>query len=59
MKDTKTANCQNCGFKEDYEPCEFGLTYFQAEGTCPGCGHDLIDENGKPTKETITFEVKE
>jgi len=42
-----------CGFIDDYEPDEFGLSYYQAVGKCPNCDKDL------KTKENITFKIKE
>jgi len=37
----KTVECKNCGFSDEYEPDEYGLSYYQAVGTCPECGDDL------------------
>jgi hypothetical protein len=36
----QTVSCK-CGFTDEYEPDEFGLSYYQAIGTCPECGADL------------------
>jgi len=36
----QTVSCK-CGFTDEYEPNEFGLSYYQANGTCPRCGADL------------------
>ena len=43
--------CTNCGFEDEYEPDEFGLSYYQANGDCPSCGNDL------GTKEIITVSI--
>ena len=32
--------CKHCGFTDEYEPDEFGLSYYQANGDCPSCGAD-------------------
>lgn len=57
MPNTKTARCTKCDYKEEYEPDEeFGLTFFQTDGSCPLCGADLVDKKGNPTKEV--FEIK-
>ncbi len=40
-----------CGFKDKYEPDEFGLSYYQAVGECPHCGKDL------GTKKTMIFRI--
>lgn len=58
MDKTKMAHCPNCEYIEEYEPDEFGLSYFQAVGTCPVCGSELEDENGKPTREFVSFTAK-
>ena len=41
-----------CGFEDEYEPDEFGLSYYQAIGTCPVCDRDL------GTREQIMIRVK-
>lgn len=50
-----TAICSNkeCDFSEEFEPDEFGLTYYQAIGECPVCGWQTIYPGGKLTKEII------
>jgi hypothetical protein len=50
--------CKNkCGFEDQFEPCEFGLTYFQAEGRCPNCDGDTVYEDGTPTAEVMGFKL--
>lgn len=52
------AICKLCDFEEDFEPdLEFGLTYFQADGSCPNCGEGLVDESGKPTKQEFIIKL--
>lgn len=54
----RTAICSaNCGFKDTFETDEFGLTYFQAVGTCPACDAPTVYPNGKPTKIEVEFKV--
>lgn len=53
----KIAICYKCGFREHYEPDEFGLQYYQAIGICPFCDNAMVDENGKPTKEIVSFTI--
>jgi hypothetical protein len=48
-----------CGFEDTFESNEFGVNYFQAEGTCPDCNAPTVYKNGKPTKIEIVFTVKE
>lgn len=57
----ETAKCSNkdCDFKEEFEPDEFGLTYFQAIGECPFCGWKTIYEDGKLTQEFIEIKLTE
>ena len=56
-KKLETATCPECGYKESYEPDEFGLTYFQAIGSCPNCGAELQKTDGTPTAEIIKIEI--
>lgn len=49
----------DCGFTDTFTPDEFGIEYYQAIGTCPGCGSLMAYKNGKYTKEEISFSVKE
>lgn len=56
----KKAICKTCGFEEEYEPdLEFGLTFFQCDGSCPICHSDLVDETGKPTKEEFIIKLNQ
>jgi len=48
---------EKCGFEDDFEPCEFGLTFYQAEGLCPNCGNPTVYEDGTPTAEVIEFHL--
>ena len=45
------AICKNCKFEEEYEPDEFGLSYYQSVGKCPNCGEATYKKTGEPTKE--------
>lgn len=36
----KKVSCE-CGFTDEYDSEELGLSYYQAIGTCPECGADL------------------
>ena len=53
------AVCKNCGDVEEFEPDEFGLSYFQAFGECPGCNGPTYYRNGKPTRVEVTFKIKD
>jgi hypothetical protein len=57
----RTILCSNsgCDFTEKVEVDEFGLSYFQAIGTCPLCNSLTVYKNGQYTKEEIIFSVKE
>jgi len=51
--------CPNCGWIGYFEPEEFGINYFQAVGDCELCGEQLYYKDGEPTKEIITFRLKD
>ena len=51
------AICPKCGYEDTYEHSEFGLGYYQSVGECPVCGGDTVDEQGKPTRENVSFKV--
>lgn len=56
----RKAVCQNkCGFEEEFEPDEFGLSYFQAVGVCPNCNAITVYGDGKPTKEVKIFLIND
>ena len=48
-------HCSGCDFKDRFEPCEFGLTQYQVEGTCPLCGQALLYADGSPTAIVVEF----
>ena len=50
------ATCKDCGDLEEFEPDEFGLSYYQAIGKCT-CGKPTYYRNGKRTKEVVVFKV--
>lgn len=51
-------SCKNsCGFTDEFEYCEFGLNYYQAEGLCPQCEAPTIYEDGSPTLEVMGFQL--
>lgn len=49
---------EKCGFEDEFEPCEFGLTFYQADGHCPYCSELTVYEDGTPTAELIEFHLK-
>ena len=51
------AICPKCGYKELFEPCEFGLTYYQAIGTCPVCETPTVYADGSLTAIIVTFKL--
>jgi hypothetical protein len=54
----RTIKCE-CGFEEEVEPDEFGLSWFQVDGTCPWCDKELCYEDGTKTVEVIKFKLVE
>ena len=54
----KEVTCKKqCGFEDEFEPDEFGITYFQSIGECPNCNAPTIYSSGEETKTNIIFTV--
>jgi hypothetical protein len=51
------AICNVCGDIEEFEPDEFGLSFYQAVGTCPFCRKPTYYRNGEATKITVIFKA--
>ena len=49
-------SCGECGFVDDFDPDEFGTTYYQVVGECPspGCPGVMQYEDGSPVKVELT-----
>lgn len=50
---------EKCGFEDEYEPTELGMTYFEAVGTCPNCESPTVDADGNETAMRVEFEIIE
>lgn len=46
-----------CGFADTFETDEYGLSYFQAVGTCPNCNAFTVYKNGQRTKVEMTITI--
>lgn len=54
----QNAICKDCGKVDEFEPDEFGLSYYQAIGECPYCRQPTYYESGEPTKIEVIFKVE-
>lgn len=48
-----------CGFEDSFIPDAWGMTYFEAVGTCPVCNAPTVYKDGKPTAVLIEFKSLE
>lgn len=56
MNIMKKVKCSKCSFGDEFEPDEFGLSYYKAIGKCPECGAETVYETDVPTQ--VTIEIK-
>ena len=51
------AICKKCGFEDEYESEQYGLTYYEAIGKCYHCNSDTFNDKGELTRKEITFKL--